>query len=425
MHPDSNALSQRWQAAHAARTADPTLLAELLQNSRARTLALVDAYAAALGAGLTVPCSPQFNPPLWELGHIGWFQEFWLARNPERHLGVLANPDATRSAALLPLADSLYNSSLVPHASRWHLPLPSLQATQIFLQDNLANTLASLRSETDSDASLYFYRLALFHEDMHGEAAVYMAQALGIALPDDLAHVGPPAATTHQAVLHLPADDWTLGYADSAHPAGQAPGFAFDNELQPNRTSLSSYAIDSNPVSWERYLPFIEAGGYHDTRHWSAEGWRWRKTQAQAWPRYLRQVPSDGRTLAWESNLFGQWQPLDVNGPACHLSYFEAQAWCNWAGRQLPSEAQWERAAMTQPDFQWGHVWEWTASTFNPYPGFVAHPYRDYSAPWFGDRPVLRGASHATSPRMAHPRYRNYFTPERNDLHAGFRSCAG
>ena len=93
-------------------------------------------------------------------------------------------------------------------------------------------------------------------------------------------------------------------------------------------------------------------------------------------------------------------------------------------GRRLPSEAEWEAAALTLPDFQWGEAWEWTASRFNPYPGFSAHPYRDYSAPWFGERYVLRGASRATSPRMAHPRYRNYFTPERNDIHGGFRSCA-
>ena len=99
------------------------------------------------------------------------------------------------------------------------------------------------------------------------------------------------------------------------------------------------------------------------------------------------------------------------------------QAWCQWAGRQLPTEAQWEKAALTQPDFQWGSVWEWTASTFMAYPGFLPHPYVDYSAPWFGSRPALRGASHATAPRMVHPRYRNYFPPERTDIYAGFRTC--
>jgi EgtB-related family protein len=126
---------------------------------------------------------------------------------------------------------------------------------------------------------------------------------------------------------------------------------------------------------------------------------------------------------------FDRWQPLDLKGPAVHLSAFEADAWCRWAGRRLPSEAEWECAAMTtpssaQPSFQWGRVWDWTASAFEPFPGFEPHPYRDYSAPWFGTRRVLRGASAATSPRMAHPKYRNFFTPERDDIFAGFRSCA-
>ena len=110
---------------------------------------------------------------------------------------------------------------------------------------------------------------------------------------------------------------------------------------------------------------------------------------------------------------------------ACHLSFFEAEAWCRWAGRRLPSEAEWERAACTgHPTFRWGDVWEWTASAFAPYPGFEAHPYRDYSAPWFDGRPVLRGASFMTQPRMRHARYRNFFLPQRNDVPAGFRSCA-
>jgi EgtB-related family protein len=166
------------------------------------------------------------------------------------------------------------------------------------------------------------------------------------------------------------------------------------------QVALPAFEIDPEVVSWRRYLPFVEQGG-------------------AAAPRYLRR--QDGR---WQQRLFGQWQALSLDAPATHLAWNEADAWCRWAGRRLPSEAEWEMAASTQPEFRWGHVWEWTASRFLPYPGFAAHPYRDYSAPWFADRYVLRGASRATSPRMAHPRYRNYFTPERNDLHNGFRSCA-
>jgi ergothioneine biosynthesis protein EgtB len=419
MFPESMPPLHRWQPAQAARTADARALAQYLRASRERTLALLDAYEAALGPLLAVPCTPQLNPPLWEAGHIAWFQEFWLARNPQRRLGVQAEPQAARGQALLPQADALYNSSVVAHDSRWHLALPDLQATRAYLQVTLDQTLALLAAEATDDAALYFYRLALFHEDMHGEAAIYMAQALGIALPPALSGDQAARASGPAQLLPLEAGDWTLGY--TGH------GFAFDNELEPHRVHLGAYAIDDQPVSWRRYLPFVEAGGYLDAQWWSGPGWQWLQAgqgaAVLAGPRYLRQVSQGQGAKVWEQCRFGHWQALDPDAPACHLSYFEAEAWCRWAGRQLPTEAQWEQAAMTYPDFHWGEVWEWTSSTFSPYPGFAAHPYRDYSAPWFGDRLVLRGASRVTSAHMTHPRYRNYFTPERNDIHAGFRTC--
>jgi ergothioneine biosynthesis protein EgtB len=198
-------------------------------------------------------------------------------------------------------------------------------------------------------------------------------------------------------------------------------GFAFDNELRRHPVELPALRIDRACVSWQRFLPFIETGGYADERCWSREGWNW-KGQRQC-PRYLR--PQGG---AWQRQHFGRWVAIDPGQPALHLSWHEAQAWCRWAGRRLPSEAEWESAALLAASqnsaFEWGQVWEWTASAFAPYPGFEAHPYRDYSQPWFDGRRVLRGASFASAPRMKHPRYRNFYGAARNDIFAGFRSCA-
>ena len=376
--------------ATAARTGGRDLLAAALRDSRTRTLALLDAYVAALGEALTVPYSLQLNPPLWEAGHVGWFQDFWIARNRQRSLGIRCDPDHDRPDGRLPGADALYNSSRVAHATRWNLPLPDLAATRAYLAAGLADTLNLLASAPETDDALYFFRLVLFHEDMHTEAAIYMAQALAIPLPAGL--LSPARTCSGSGALSVPAQTWTLGYVGD--------GFAFDNELNAHPVELGAFEIDADVVTWERYLPFLEATGAEP-------------------PRYLRQ---QGAT--WQWNRFGAWEALPLEAPATHLTWFEADAWCRWAGRRLPTEAEWEAAAMTQAGFAWGQVWEWTASRFLPYPGFVAHPYRDYSAPWFGDRYVLRGASRATSPRMAHPRYRNFFPPERNDLPNGFRSCA-
>ena len=389
-----DASSPGYSVAEALRRGGREPVRRALLAARQRTLALTQVYSQALQDGcMRVPYRPTLNPPLWELGHIAWFQEWWIGRNGQRAEGVDCDPDHARGEPMVAAADQLYDSSRVAHGNRWDLPLPDLASTRDYLAATLAQTLALLDQlpEDAAHADLYFFRLVALHEEMHAEAACYMARALGIALPEP---VRSAALDSSAGVLHVPAQSFVLGCS--------GPGFAFDNELKAHEVRLAAFEIDAQPMSWSRFMPFVQAGGYGQREYWSEEGWAWLQESEAPVPR----AENDGHEVAQ------------------HLTAHEAEAWCRWAGRRLPTEAEWECAALGAPGFSWGQAWEWTASPFQPYPGFTPHPYRDYSAPWFGSRRVLRGACAATAPTLAHPRYRNFFEPQRSDVFAGFRSCA-
>lgn len=368
-----------------ARQGDVHALARALRESRRDTLATMAGFEAAL-PGLRVPERPELNPPLWELGHIGWFQSHWTTRNPEVGLGWRADPAAVPAHP----DDVLYDSSVVPHHSRWSLPLPTLEAVREQLARQLQDTVSQLQTLDGSAQSLYFFRLALLHEDMHHEAALYMARALGVPVTDE---------RWQAPQLREPGPALAVAAASVSQGGDMSAGFRFDNECGQQTVPLQAFEIDAQVLRWSDYLPFVLDGG--------------------PMPRYLRLARA-----GWHNWQGGMWVPLNTSEPACHISGTEAQGWCQWAGRRLPTEAEWVAARQQHPrDFRWGQVWEWTDSAFAPYAGFEPHPYRDYSAPWFHSRPVLRGASFMTQPRLRHPDYRNFFPATRSDIPAGFRTC--
>lgn len=403
-----------------------------LMDARNNTLHLFAQYQQALEAGnFAVPCLPNVNPPLWELGHVGWFQEWWIARNTQRALGTRCEPARTRLASIEPNADRWWNAQLVPHSARWTLDLPGMAHCRAYLLDTLEGTLDLLekagpagQGTAGSDDALYFYRLSLFFEDMRGEALVRSAQTLGLALDKTLADAFTPVPMALREPLLVPATVWRMGSDGGAGGVG----FAFDNELAAHAVSVPEFEIDAQPVSWAQYVEFVGDGGYDREELWQPDGWRWLQGLAagegRRGPRYVDQIGvSSGAVI---QNRFGVPRRMQGNQPAMHMSWWEADAWCRWAGRRLPAEVEWELAAHTaaRRGFKWGDVWEWVGSSFRPYPGFAPGPWQAYSQPRFGTHKVLRGASFATRARMKNPRHRGFALPGRDDVFCGFRSCA-
>lgn len=383
-------------------------LTAALQELRTHTLSAFRAYERA--HLLHIPYQPELNPPLWELGHIAWFQEYWIDRNKHRSEGTDWQIGRPQNTSLLITSDQWFDSAKVQHVTRWDQALPTRETCLKYAEQTLEQTLALLQVDAQSGSTLYFYWLVLQHEAMHLEASAYMAQALAIpfnpmwvsdhansttgeiANASTLAKASAYEPRSRKTTTRLPAQSWTLGSA--------ADQFCFDNELIARPVALKTFEIDLEPVCWAQYMSFIAATGYR-------------------LPLYVRQTGS-----SFEIQTFGVWATMNMQDPAVHLSWDDAQAYCAWAQRRLPTEAEWDCAARTTPNFNWGEVWEWTQDTFEPFDGFVVHPYAEYSAPWFGTRKVLRGAAAVTHSVLRHVQYRNFFTPERRDIYSGFRTCS-
>ena len=384
-------------------------LADALRDSRATTLARVLDVAES---DWRVPQQRGVNPIAWELGHLAWFAEFWILRGPHtlRDDGFVDAAQPPRIAG----PDAIFDSARLDHAARWDTPMPSRAALLATLDEQLEACIAAIPASSDNrddDAAHYFHRLALFHEDMHGEAFAWLRATLAWPAPAGLEAM---PASPSEAPLRVEGGRVEIGRQSDA------AGFSFDNEQPALTLELEPFEIDASPIDNGRFLRFVEEGGYDEPDFWPGLSRPWRKRSDKSHPERWRRAASGG----WEARWFDRWLPLDLAAPVVHVNAWEARAYCAWSGRRLPSPAEWERAAR-EPGFRWGRsVWEWTGDNFDPYPGFRAGPYRDYSAPWFGDHRELRGGSFAAHQRMQHPSYRNFFTPERNDVFAGFRTVS-
>ena len=411
------------------RQAGRDALSLALIDARNHLLWLLDMVAGALGdPEMRVAPSTESEPPLWLAGHAAWFAEFWISRNPQRALGPRCPSQPTRLASLWPTADALWNPALASREARWQsdhldaLGAAPMEAAKAYMLETLEVSLDLLAKAPESDEALYFYRLALCHEDMLCERLLVLAQSQGLAINAKLPLLAPGVrANQARNALLFPASQWMLGTG-----AG-AGGFAFDIEMGEHRVAVPEFEIDAQPVCWAQFVEFVDDNGYDREDLWSAHGWAWLQNMVahdgRRAPRYVEQIGvASGAVM---QTRFGRATRMSGAHPAMHVSWWEGQAWANWAGRRLATEVEWEIAATSarQRGFSWGDVHEWTAGSLQPWPGFSASPVGQ-SAPWFGIAKVVRGGSFATRLRMKHPRNRGYALPERDDAFVGFRTCA-
>ncbi|WP_369374527.1 ergothioneine biosynthesis protein EgtB [Streptomyces sp. cg36] len=428
---------------------DPEALREraltALTTARARTATLTSCVD---DHDLTAQHSPLMSPLVWDLAHIGNQEEQWLLR-------AVAGRDAIR-----PEIDSLYDAFEHPRATRPSLPLLSPAEARRYAAEVRGRALDVLESTPLRGGprlvdSAFAFGMIAQHEQQHDETMLITHQlrsgppALSAPEPPDASTTGLPAEVL------VPGGPFTMG--TTAEP------WALDNERPAHHRIVPAFHLDTTPVTCGAYLRFIEDGGYGDERWWEPKGWAMVRRHELTAPLFWRREGGE-----WLRRRFGVTEPVPLDEPVLHVSWYEADAYARWAGRRLPTEEEWEKAARFDPvsgrsrRYPWGDadptsdhanlgqrhlrpapagaypagasplgvrqligdVWEWTSSDFMPYPGFVAFPYREYSEVFFGpDHKVLRGGSFAVDQVACRGTFRNWDLPVRRQIFAGFRTA--
>ena len=416
-----------------------------LDDARRRTTALL---APLDDAQLLAQPDPILSPLVWDYGHVGVYEELWLvdALSGER-------PADERRLAM-------YDAFTNPRRTRAGLELMSRAEVERY-RDGVRERVVALLDEADLDGDEpllrdgYVYDLVVQHEHQHCETILQSLQILPGGYRPSMPALPSPDAPPRRDAVWVPA---------GVYPVGNPRPEPYDNEAPQHMVALAGFAIDRFPVTCGDYRRFIADGGYDREALWSADGWAWRCDSGERAPKHWRRDAAGG----WQVERFGHVLPVRDDLPVMHVCFHEAEACARWAGGRLPTEQEWEVAASWDPVARaarrhpWGDapatperanldqnsfspapigsypagasalgceqtagdVWEWTSSHLQPYPGFRAFPYREYSEVFFGsDYRVLRGASWAARSSVARCSFRNWDYPIRRQIFAGFR-CA-
>ena len=424
-------------------------LKTIMTESRTRTLELLEGLDDEQLMG---PRWDSVNPLRWEIGHVAWFHESFIARRLDN------------TPPIWDRGDEIYDSIKIEHGVRWDLPLLTREESLKYMQDVEDANFARLSGNEAGEEDSFIYQFSTFHNDMHNEAYSYQRQTLSYPRPSFAVQAENEAEENAGPLpgdVEIPGGSFRLG-------AEKSDAFVFDNEKWAHDVLVRPFRIAKAPVTNEEFAAFVDDGGYARRELWPDAGWGWRVKEEAGHPAYWLK---DGGQ--WMIRQFDEVNPLPPHQPVSHVNWYEAMAYCKWAGRRLPTELEWEVAASGEPDangnlagakrlYPWGddepgpehcnmdgrvagtvdvaalpagdsawgcrqmmgNIWEWTTTQFDPFPGFAPDAYKEYSEPVFHTRKVLKGGAWATRSRMVNNRHRNFFENPRRDVLAGFRTCA-